>query len=298
MPELQVALSSGSDKGARAFASIIPTSPVLRLGGTEVRDTFRLMFALPWAIASWVYQCVCGALVAHDDIRGHHCLTCDGAGEWLRSHNVLRDIWIRIFREAGLTASGDTRQWGCLSTPVATKGQADILVPEWIDGRLLLCDIRRTHPFQQDPAAASLAAASPGGWVCRVEKNKLKRLEQLADEAVALGLPAEIRHSVYLAPLIVDSYGCWGPAAHTLLRGCASRIPAARRSATVNRWRAMLNVGAFRETSRLLRTRAGASLGPGPLGPAPPPSYWGDDLSSLDWRGHHPLLEEEEEDAA
>ena len=60
----------------------------------------------------------------------------------------------------------------------------------------------------------------------------------------------------------------------------------------------MLNVGAFRETSRLLRTRAGAALGPGPFGLAPPPSYWGDDLSSLDWRGHHPLLEEEEEDAA
>ena len=88
-----------------------------------------------------------------------------------------------------------------------------------------------------------MAASAHGGWVRRVEKDKLKHLEELADEAVALGLPAEIRHSVYLVPLIVDSYGCWGPAAHTLLRGCASRIPVARRSATVNRWRAMLNVG-------------------------------------------------------
>ena len=109
-PELRVALLSGCDTGARAFASVIPTTPALRLGGTEVRDAFRLMFALPWAIATWVFQCVCGALVAHEDIMGHHCLTCDGAGEWLRSHNVLRDVWIRILREAGLTASGDKPQ--------------------------------------------------------------------------------------------------------------------------------------------------------------------------------------------
>ena len=51
-PALRVTLRSGCDKGARAFASIIPTSPALRLGGTEVRDAFRLMFAMPWAIAT------------------------------------------------------------------------------------------------------------------------------------------------------------------------------------------------------------------------------------------------------
>jgi hypothetical protein len=185
------------------------------------------------------------------------------------------------------------KKWGCLRAPVATKGQADILVPEWIDGRLLLCDVRRTHPFQQNPSSARLAEASRGGWVRRVEQDKLKHMEQLADDAVSLGLPAEIRHSVYLAPLVVDSYGCWGPEAHNLLRGCATRIPVARRSATITRWRAMLNAGVLRETSRLLRSRAGAALGPGPWGPGRPPSYWGDDLSSLDWRGQHPLLAED-----
>ena len=41
----------------------------------------------------------------------------------------------------------------------------------------------------------------PKGWVRRLEKDKLKHFEELADESVALGLPAEIRHSVLPGPL-------------------------------------------------------------------------------------------------
>ena len=100
----------------------------------------------------------------------------------------------------------------------------------------------------------------------------------------------------------MDSYGCWGPAAHDILAGCATRIPASNRSATITKWRAMLNVGVIRETSRLLRTHASsplirvgcAALGPGPFGRGPPPSYWGDDLPPLDT--HHLLVPEDWED--
>ena len=120
---------------------------------------------------------------------GHHLLTCDAAGEWLHSHNVLRDTWIRIFREAGLTATPDTRKWGRLSDPLPTKCQGDILVPEWIDGRLLLCDVRRTHPFQRAPCAARSAEDETGGWVRAVEQDKLRHMQHLVDEAIALGLP-------------------------------------------------------------------------------------------------------------
>ena len=132
------------------------------------------------------------------------------------------------------------------------------------------------------------------GGVRVVEQEKLRHMQHLVDDAIARGLPAENRHSIYLAPLVVDSYGCWEPAAHDVLAGCATRIPPNNRSATVTKWRAMLNVGIIREISLLLRTRGCAALGPGPFGPDPPPSYWGEDLPPLDT--HHLLVPEDWED--
>ena len=139
------------------------------------------------------------------------------------------------------------------------------MVPDWVDGRVLICDVRRTHPVQENPRAERLASEHMGGWVQQVDA----------------GLPAECRHSIRLAPLVVDSYGCWGPAAEELLQDCASRLPVPRRSAALRRWRAALNVAVFRESSRLLRVRAGEALGPGAVGVEPPPHYWGEEADFI-----------------
>ena len=136
---------------------------------------------------------------------------------------------------------------------------------------------RHGLPVQQDPRAERLASDHTGGWVQRVEHDKREHLEELLSDAIEAGLPAECRHSIRLAPLVVDSYGCWGPAAEDLLQECASRLPALRRSAALRRWRASLNIAVIRETSRLLRVRAGEALGPGVAGVEPPPSFWGEE---------------------
>ena len=111
-------------------------------------------------------------------------------------------------------------------------------------------------------------------WVQEVEQGKRQHLEGLLSDAIDAGLSAECRHSIRLAPLVVDSYGCWGPATEKLLQECASRRPAPQRSAALRRWRAALNIAVFRENSRLLRVRAGKALGPGVAGLEPPPNYW------------------------
>ena len=115
------------------------------------------------AIAPLVFQCSCGLILAHEDVWGHHLLTCDSAGEWLRSHNYLRDIWMRVFRQAGFTPSYGTRTWGFLREPLGGHGQGGILVPDWVDGRVLVCDVRRTHPVQKNPRAERLASDHTGG---------------------------------------------------------------------------------------------------------------------------------------
>ena len=115
------------------------------------------------AIAPLVFQCSCGLILAHEDVWGHHLLTCDSAGEWLRSHNYLRDIWMRVFRQAGFTPSYGTRTWGFLREPLGGHGQGGIMVPDWVDGRVLVRDVRRTHPVQQNPRAERLASDHTGG---------------------------------------------------------------------------------------------------------------------------------------
>ena len=155
------------------------------------------------------------------------------------------------------------------------------MVPDWVDGRVLICDVRRTHPVQENPRAERLASEHTGGWVKQVEHDKRQHLEGLLTEAIDAGLPAECRHSIRLAPLVVDSYGCWGPVAEELLHDCASRLSAPRRSAALRRWRASLNIAVFRESSRLLRVRAGEALGPGAAGVEPPPNYWGEEADFI-----------------
>ena len=150
---------------------------------------------------------------------------------------------------------------GFLQEPLGGKGQGDIMVPDWVDGRVLICDVRQTHPVQANQRAERLASEHTGGWVKEVEQDKRQHLEGLLTDAIDAGLPAECRHSIRLAPLVVDSYGCWGPAAEELLQECASRRPAPQRSAALRRWRAALNIAVFRESSRLLRVRAGEGVG-------------------------------------
>ena len=108
-----------------------------------------------------------------------------------------------------------------------------------------------------------------------MEHDKRLHLKGLLSDAIEAGLPAECRHSIRLALLVVDSYGCWGPAAEDFLQECASRLPGPRRSAAPWPWRASLNVAVFRETSRLPRVRAGEVLGPGDAGVESPLSFWG-----------------------
>ena len=55
-----------------------------------------------------------------------------------------------------------------------------------------------------------------------LSEDKRQALNELRDRAVhAQTLDPRLRGRIQLAPLIVDSYGCWGDAAQSVLQTCA-----------------------------------------------------------------------------
>ena len=223
-----------------------------------------------------ITHCTCGDPLAAPDPHGDHFRTCDSLGEWLQTHNALLHPWVRIFGEAGFTAGRDNRMWGALASHPVGKGQGDLLVPGWPGGRVLLCDVRRTHPVQANPSCLHRAATTPGGHVRQVEEDKRKFLNELLDRAVhARALDPRLRGRVQLAPLIVDTYGCWGETARSILQTCAEQFPPSARPAKLKWWRSLLSVALERENSRLLRCRTAEAWRIGQNTDDPPPGYWG-----------------------
>ena len=274
---IRATLQSGARPGARAWGTGVPGAQAIRLSSTEVRDAVRLLTGTPVdPLAELVTHCTCGAVLQPPEPHGDHFRTCDSLGEWLRSHNALLLPWVRIFREAGFSPGRDDRLFGALASQPAGKGQGDLMVPSWKGGRILLCDVRRTHPVQSDRACLHRAATLPGGHANQVEEAKRKSLNELLDRAVhSATLHPDLRGRIQLAPLVVDSYGSWGDTAYAVLQTCAEQFPPADRPAKLHWWRMLLSASLERENSRLLRCRTAEAWGAGGEPPEPPQSYWG-----------------------
>ena len=130
--------------------------------------------------------------------------------------------------------------------------------------------------MQASPGCLHRAATQPGGHVRQVEEDRRLALNELLDRAVhAQTLDPRLRGRIQLAPLIVDTFGCWGDTALSILQTCAGQFPPTARPAKLQWWRSLLSTALERENSRLLRCRAAESWGVGKTSPEAPPEYWG-----------------------
>ena len=137
-------------------------------------------------------------------------------------------------------------------------------------------DVRRTHPAQANPTPARRTAAEVGGYVREVENYKRNHLNSLVQQAINAGkLKPDLRNRIQVAPLIVDSYGCWGQDTQDFLEKCADRFPPEVKSLKISYWRTLLSVALQRENSRLLRVRVADSIGHSNDQTAPSEAWWG-----------------------
>ena len=72
-------------------------------------------------------------------------------------------------------------------------------------------------------------------------------------QAVSAGrLDPAVRGRWQLAPLVVDTSGCWGDTARHVLGQCAEQFPEDARPTKLHWWRGCLSAALERENSRLL----------------------------------------------
>ncbi len=268
-------LMSGCGPGARAWARTIPSAPAIQLSPNELVDAVGLALCQGDPRAALVRICVCGKDIRNDRY-GDHVRCCDAQGKFLLSHNALRNVFMRIAREAGFRPTLDDRLMGALADEPEGKGQGDFVIQDGLDGLVLLADVRRTHPAQANPTPARRTAAEVGGYVREVETYKRSHLHSLVEQAIHAGkLDADLRNRIQIAPLIVDSYGCWGQDTLDFLTKCASKFPPDVKSLKISYWHTLLSVALQRENSRLLRVRVADSIGHSNDRTAPSEAWWG-----------------------
>ena len=90
------------------------------------------------------------------DIMGDHQVGCGGNGDRISRHNSIRDMLFATAQSAALAPSKETPGL----VPNSLLRPADILLPNWTQGRPAALDIHVISPLQQLTLAE--AASTPG----------------------------------------------------------------------------------------------------------------------------------------
>jgi hypothetical protein len=139
-----------------------------------------------------------GRLVA--DVAGRHSLCCLGLGFRHRVHNALRKAIYGLAMRAHMTPKEESN---CFTD--APTLRVDVLLQENCGPRPTAIDISVIFPLQ--PGLVHAAATKPGGASERQQAGKFAKYGALCES-----------NGIRLCPLIVDTFGAWGPDALPLLR--------------------------------------------------------------------------------
>ena len=98
----------------------------------------------------------CPECLSPADIYGDHQVGCNGNGDRVSRHNAIRDVIFNAAQSAALAPSKETPH---LLAESATR-PADVLLPNWSQGRSAALDIHVISPLQ--PSVVAEAAYTPG----------------------------------------------------------------------------------------------------------------------------------------
>ena len=106
-----------------------------------------------------------------------------------------------------------------------TNKRANIVIDNWLDGKKGIFDVSVTHPWIQ---AAGRAVPVPEVAATLREQEKVRKYQQ----------HCPVRTD--FIPLVVETYGRWGPMAREVFEVCMTKIAATKgmpKSAVVAYWR-------------------------------------------------------------
>ena len=144
-------------------------SPPIPALGLHLRSTeFTMAVKLRLGCKIYEKEGPCPACLRPSDTYGDHALCCGSWGERITRHNHLRD---HIHSMAAAAVLNPIKE-GQHLLPGDSRRPADVLIPNWAQGRDAAMDITIIHPLQRETVAG--AATSPGHALSHAYDRKMR----------------------------------------------------------------------------------------------------------------------------
>ena len=174
---------------------------------------------------------------------GHHALSCKNGSDVVSRHNRIRDTLFEFCQRAGLGAQLEAGS--SLGHEARQTRPADVLIPNWELGKPAAIDLCVTSPLNLD--TLQVACVTPSSAAMQAEQRKHHSNDAKCGEL-----------SWVCIPLVVVSYGSWGPEAQRSLSRLARRLATRLgqpKSVTTNLIYGRLNLTLIRANSRAILSR-------------------------------------------
>ena len=175
---------------------------------------------------------------------GHHALSCKNGPDVVSRHNRVRDTLFEFCQRACLGAQLEAGS--SLGHEARQARPADVLIPNWELGKPAAVDLCVTSPLNSN--TLQVACVTPNSAAMQAEQRKHHSNDAKCEE---LGWVC--------IPLVVESYGSWGPEAQRCLSRLAGRLATTQlgqpKSLTTNLIYGRLNLTLIRANSRAILSR-------------------------------------------
>jgi hypothetical protein len=213
--------------------------------------------------------CVCKH--GNIDTKGYHLTAqCPVGNQRFRTHDAIAITWVALMKQAGFLCRVEDPS--CFREVTDTNKRADIVVDNWVDGKRAILDVSVTHPWAQRTRRA-------GGADAETIPEAAARLRE--DEKIRKYIDQCPAHTIFV-PLVVESYGRWGPKAREIFDVCIEKLAATKnapKSAVVAYWRQRFSLVLQRYTAACVRERAQRLV-------VREPAMTGDESGRVDYRMH------------
>jgi hypothetical protein len=181
------------------------------------------------------------------DVEGYHLTAqCPVGNQRFRTHDAIALTWAGLFKQAGYLCRVEDPS--CFREVEDTNKRADLVIENWDDagGRAIL-DISVTHPWRDEVQRRSEHDIHPEAAACERETSKHRKYQNF--------IPA----NATFVPLVMESFGRWGPASRPLFKSCIERIAASRcipKSTVSSYWKQRFAITLQKYTAACVRERA------------------------------------------
>eukprot|EP00731_Ephydatia_muelleri_P024447 Em0016g718a len=233
-------LLSISSPHSSAWLSVTPSPRLnLHLDPSEFQVAIKWWLGLPVSQGQLCPQCMSHSL----DQYGHHVLSCKNGPDVVSRHNRVRDTLFEFCQRACLGAQLEAGS--SLGHEARQTRPADVLIPNWELGKPAAIDLCVTSPLNSN--TLQVACVTPNSAAMQAEQRKHHSNDAKCEE---LGWVC--------IPLVVESYGSWGPEAQRCLSRLAGRLATQLgqpKSLTTNMIYGRLNLTLIRANSRAILSR-------------------------------------------